>query len=746
MKNFKTWLKACIQLGKRWLQRWGHHKEQNFGQTDSAIYLIVAVILSILVGVSYGNSGLNYGVGFSLLAVACFIVVGLVYLVGGWIFHWAFSKGARVVLAVLLLWVTMDHMLNMWGLNALSDRQQDVLSFGCCIILYLFARSSWAVVRHRRFTKTTIFTFVVTTCCMTGILLFLAGDGYKDTYAEEYLQLNQTLTKAYETEDMSGFEQNTSHGNYTVETILYGNQEDSKLESGVVNLKYYVGSEGGLKRVYRNWHQGYGLDQVPLAGKVYYPKEATMCPVLFLIHGNHNFVTESYLGYDYLGEYLASNGYVVVSVDENSMNSSVFDQLSGENDGRAVLLLENIKQVQKYNQDPENVLYQKMDYENIAIAGHSRGGEAVSIAALFNKYDYYPENGSIKFNYHFNIKSVIAIAPTTDQYQPADHEVVLEDINYFLIQGANDQDLVDFQGKKMYEQVGFSGEGNYLKSLLYFAGANHGQFNELWGEYDRAQPVSPFLNTANFLSEQDQQEVLCTFSKVFLDATLKNETEYVDLLSNYQKYASVLPKTVYLQNYKDSSFWTLANYEEDSDLSTATLAGVTLSAKFMNQWTEEVVRLTSPSGTQRGNNNALFLRWTNKKTLVPEYNCEMEPMAITNQYFQLDVANLNQECVESGDYQNLDAQIVLVDDSGNEIEASLANYATIYPPLPVKLSKLQYLFDITEYKTQEQTVRIPIADFFGDKEFNAQRVTKISIRFPNQTDGKVRIDNIGFAD
>jgi hypothetical protein len=75
------------------------------------------------------------------------------------------------------------------------------------------------------------------------------------------------------------------------------------------------------------------------------PAEKYDCPVVFIIHGNHNLTTESYEGYAYLGEYLASHGYVTVSVDSNACNGCVFGGLAGENDGRAVLLLNNIEQL-----------------------------------------------------------------------------------------------------------------------------------------------------------------------------------------------------------------------------------------------------------------------------------------------------------------------------------------------------------------------------------------------------------------
>lgn len=140
---------------------------------------------------------------------------------------------------------------------------------------------------------------------------------------------------------------------------------------------------------------------------------------MFLVHGRHTILSNSYLGFDYLAEYIAKFGYVVVSVDENFLNLYIDQGLKDENDARAILLLENIKQLEKYNKDDSCILFQKMDYEKIALAGHSRGGEAVVIASEFNAFDACPENAKITWDYHFNINTVISIAPTADMYKPA---------------------------------------------------------------------------------------------------------------------------------------------------------------------------------------------------------------------------------------------------------------------------------------------------------------------------------------
>ena len=92
-----------------------------------------------------------------------------------------------------------------------------------------------------------------------------------------------------------------------------------------------------------------------------------------IVHGNHNPQDFSDPGYGYLGELLASRGFILVSVDENFINGG----LRGENDGRAWLLLKHLEAWKQWNDCAGSPFYHKVDMSNIALMGHSRGGEAV---------------------------------------------------------------------------------------------------------------------------------------------------------------------------------------------------------------------------------------------------------------------------------------------------------------------------------------------------------------------------------
>ena len=128
---------------------------------------------------------------------------------------------------------------------------------------------------------------------------------------------------------MAGFADYCAKGAYTPVCLTYGPDGGTDMTTGTVDLSPYVAKEKKWHRIYRSFFTKHTRKDAPIAGKIWFPKEAENCPVVFMAHGNHSITAESYRGYDYLGEYLASHGYVFVSVDENILN-----ERSGENDAR----------------------------------------------------------------------------------------------------------------------------------------------------------------------------------------------------------------------------------------------------------------------------------------------------------------------------------------------------------------------------------------------------------------------------
>ncbi len=586
--------------------------------------------------------------------------------------------------------------------------------------LWLLTASWWSLLRHRRATPATVGAGLLSAGGTALLAVFLFTDGFSDSRAPAYLALNQNRDAR-----LAELEPSLGMGPYTPAKLDYG--PEGELEAGSVNLSPYMSRDtGDLVGNYVDVYWDYELTQAPLQGRVWYPEEAENCPVLFFAHGNHEITTASYLGYDYLGRYLASHGYVMVSVDQNACN-----MLAGENDGRAVLLLEHIGLLLEFNQERGGPLYGRMDGESIAIGGHSRGGEMVATACLFNGYDRYPENGAVEFDYGFPIKSIVAVAPTVDQYRPADHSVRLEDVNYLLLHGAADRDVSRFMGMTQYENISFTGEGDYLKTALYIGTANHGQFNELWGAYDQQGPFAPLLNVESLLSEEDQQAVARVFIKVFLDVTLRGDERCRRLLTDWDSCAGQLPETVYVQCWESSGFVPVADFEEDSDLETAAMEGAALSAQGAALWTEELV------GFGGRDTHAARLRWRGEAS----YSVDMPQQDLTGRRVVFDLCDVDSRAVERGELELVDGEVVLTDRRGQTASARISDFAAVFPILAVRTDKLDFVFDTSTYQKAFATAAIPVEDFTAEGDFDPAAVTGIRLVFDGS--GEILLDNIG---
>jgi len=707
---------AALSRCRRWLSR-------RFSGTEAALCQMAAVISALVAGSDLAATYWPKPVGYAVLWAGLLAALELGLWLAQKILRRLLGRGLGWLMALAGLYASMAFTVERGAGEGWTFRVC-AFSAAAAAVLALLAVSWRSLLRRRIPDPAVISAALLSAGAAVLLAVFFFTDGFDDHYIRRYLALSQNRGAKLE-----ALEPSLGPGGYTVETLDYGPGE--ALEAGTVSLTRYMDRDtDGLTGAYVDAYWDYDLNRVPLRGRVWYPAEAVQCPVLFIAHGNHEITTESYLGYGYLGEYLASHGYVVVSVDQNACN-----MLANENDGRAVLLLEHIGLLLAYNDEQGNPLYGRLDDGNIAIAGHSRGGEMVATAYLFNEYDYYPENGTVEFDYHYNIKSIIAIAPTVNQYRPADHSVALEDVNYLLLHGAADRDVTRFMGMSQYENITFSGRGDYLKTALYIAGANHGQFNALWGAYDQSGPFSPLLNVESLLSEGDQQRIAQIFVKIFLDVTLLGDESCRALLTDWDVCAAQLPDTVYVQCYETSGFTAIADFEEDSDLTTAAMADVALNAEGVNWWTEELMDF---AGSTSHDTHALRLRWRGRA----HYAVSAPELDMAGKALTFDICDRDSDQVGKGEYALVDAGVLLTDADGNRAEAQLSDFTTVYPILPVRTDKLDFLFDTCTYKPAFSTVTIPIGGFVPEGEdFDPSRVTEIRLCFSDS--GQVSIDNIG---
>ena len=434
---------------------------------------------------------------------------------------------------------------------------------------------------------------------------------------------------------------------------------------------------------------GYDTNELPLNAKVYLPEGEGPFPIALFVHGNHESGDRSDEGYSYLCELLASRGIISVAVDENYLNGStvynlfILSPLKAENGTRAYILLEHLKQLYSWNNEKNNQLYGKMDFSNVALVGHSRGGEAVALAAAFSELKYYPDNGFVSLDYPFRIKTVIAIAPVHEQYYPAGLEVSLKNTNYLVLHGGHDMDVLSFMGANMYSRVDVTEYG--IKAKVWVQHANHGQFNSSWGSGDLPGVANLLSNRKMLMSVEEQEQVAKVLISAFLESTLKGKEEYNKLFSNFSYAKEWLPNDRYITSYSDSEYILLDDFDETYDLSASSSNLIKYSAEGLDSWTK-----TELLGKIGNSNRVLQLSWGSEEKTT-KYGSSTPIFKFS---FNDDVVTRGDKLYLSlcsdktdSDEANTTFLVKLTDSNGNSSIMSIDDYGGVVDPIDVPIYK-----------------------------------------------------------
>jgi len=410
------------------------------------------------------------------------------------------------------------------------------------------------------------------------------------------------------------------NGNFQFSTFTYGSGKDIRREEFAEGASYITESVDGrafldnwkkLGGWWRTRYWGFDAKELPINARVWMPEGKGPFPLVLVVHGNHSMQDFSDPGYDYLGEFLASRGMILVSVDENFINASwtdMFGRLEKENDARGWLLLEHLRVWDGWNSDSDHPLSGKIDMDKIALMGHSRGGEAVGHAAMLNALDYYPDDATIKLGYHFNIRAIVAIAPVDGQYKPGGTGTKFENVDYLTIHGAQDADVTSFAGAMQYERIKFTDSIYHFKSAVYISGANHGQFNTSWGDNDFGVTFKGILNLGQLMPAAEQQAVAKVYIGAFLEATLNDKKEYLPLFADARTGKGWLPEAIYLNQFEDSNTRIWTDFESDFDVKTLSDGGQLLGEN-LSVWRESEIDMEYGKKGSR----AVYLGWNYEK-------------------------------------------------------------------------------------------------------------------------------------
>jgi dienelactone hydrolase len=219
-------------------------------------------------------------------------------------------------------------------------------------------------------------------------------------------------------------------------------------------------------------------------------------------------------GLEYLASHLASYGFVALSVNLNGRFESpdadpanvradlveprgrrvtcrpfLVDETAIEH--RALTLLRHVLEMQaKDLSDP--LFKDRLDFENVGLVGHSRGGDAVVAAHATNQL--LPDAMQVQ------IKALVSIAPTDFR----NHDPSLP---YLVLIGSADDDVADAHGLRLYDRA------SRPRQLVWIVGAIHNYFCSVWHWQDEVS-AAPIVGRPQHESAASGYAVLFLLSQL----------------------------------------------------------------------------------------------------------------------------------------------------------------------------------------------------------------------------------------
>jgi hypothetical protein len=472
---------------------------------------------------------------------------------------------------------------------------------------------------------------------------------------------------------------------------------------------------------------------VPLNGHLRIPRGRGPFPLAVFAHGNHNPFENSTPGYLYLCELLASHGVLAATIDVNFLNGFNF----GENDGRAIVHLEHLKQFRRWNGQAGHPLCGKVDLNRLLIVGHSRGGEGVGHASYFNRlaaiqpdasHPTVPLDGSKGLGpYRFGLRAVAAIAPTDRQYQPLTGPTVVPD-HYFLIHGSRDGDVSSFEGYNTYNRAHAVDPANPTasdgkrKALLWVYRANHNQFNSVWATETPGTPT---------LSRPEQEQVARVHLGALAQAFLLGRGNYFRVLRDHAVAAPWVPARVdCVSQYQGAERLFLQHNQESTgfpEVSSPVQGSVFADSVTAARQLFDLVNAGAPQTTI-----TLRLGWS---AAGARYTLAVDPATLPAERFRLLSLRVGQS-VEAPNAANRDQDFTVEVSSGSRTVAVAASslHRLLYPDVVFGAAKIVM-----------QTLRLPLRRL-AKRGVDVRDVRSVSLVFDRRPGGVVYVGDVQLCD
>jgi len=545
----------------------------------------------------------------------------------------------------------------------------------------------------------------------------------------------------------------SDRGDFPFEAISYGKWAAQPDSAAAFNAEPLDISANWLHQVYWEQYCGFGLQNLPIQGRFFYPATNDTVPVVLLLAGQHYLETASSAGMDYLGEHLASNGIACLLVDLAFLDKSWAGMLKGDTKRlRSILLSENLTYLKKQLAANDSTLSRRILWDRMGII--AQGENNLAVAELIANIQANSKPGAFakRKNWEIIPKAWLAIAPPAKlSVQP----FALSPLHYLSIGGSHDEKV---PGNVAYRNLpNFNRDSAQFNFELgcYWQGANHAQFNTNWGRSLLPFPDRWLQHREGMLSPEMQQKALRGFALVFMRGTLSSErTVNPDIFSSER--LNWLPNLRFSTHYQQTAAHTLLNFDEDPNPITATLDSATLSMQGFDKHyeTDRFLPQALP------NNQQLVLSWggessliSNGKTaptlrIIPPLHFFESHRAAPSSSLRFKLATLPSGNADSLSQKPLNFSIVLVDTLDIKTKVTFSNFGRQQVQPKVEIVRLPFIMD--EY---EEMVNLPVTQVYAlpfteifriNPGFEFSLLKEILFVFDKSPSGRILLDDVAF--
>jgi hypothetical protein len=470
-------------------------------------------------------------------------------------------------------------------------------------------------------------------------------------------------------------------------------------------------------------------------------------PLVVIAHGNHAVVSggvpvESFRGLEYLARHLASYGYIAISVDLDVVNTSALGFIFPGIVQRGLVILEHIAHWGVLNGgDP--IFAGKFDDSQIALIGHSRGGEAVVSAQKTNIDD---ARG-------LNIKAVVSISQTDFL------GIVHATTPYLVVYGSADGDVSIGWPFRLYDRA-----SGFFKAMMFVYGANHNRFSTSpdWLAHLDLDP----LVDGRIISEADHQNVAKGYSLGFLQLILRSVGDHVLLFKNNARPSAISAAVEIHNQVQDSTPRLTVDDFEQGAFTPATAHGPQLASRATTNTVGQAVSQTGLVVPEPPASNPAINSLTNALTEGSLRHRDLDFFwsdafgelmawdAVGATYTQ----GLGTKDVSSFDVLSFrvtqrfgvarnpappaaspDFSIALKDADGNSAVLRVGTISVV----PVPYNRVD---DASLTKSALTTIRIPLAAFQGvNPLLKLDKLSSIVFQFAQTAKGEIAIDDLEFS-